>query len=156
MAPKAATTTKRKAPAETVRGPDGGGRGLGGAGRATRSRGAGHELAHTVGALEPRRRSARLAASTSASIVGGVVQRPVRVTRREAEGGGGQGSRGRVVTGFGESRINDLGAFQEERDERDCRVALERKREGGRGACVDMQGGEIDRSHGGPSRIGGR
>ena len=160
--------TKRKTPAETVRNPDGGVCGLGGAGRATRSRGAGHELAHTVEALEPRRRSARLAASaavvrggeasarTSASIVGGVVQRPVRATRREAQGGGGLDSRGRVVTGFGESRIDDLGAFQDERDARDCRVALERKREGGRGACVDLQGDEVDRSHGGPSRIGGR
>ena len=159
---------KRKTPPETAPSPDGGGCGLGAVGRATRGRGAGDALAHTVEALVPPRRSARLAGSaavvrggeasarTSASIVGGVVQRPVRAARQEAQGGGGMDSRPRVVTGFGQSRIDDLGAFQEERDARDCRIALERKREGGRGACVDWQGDEVDRSHGGPSRSGGR
>ena len=94
------------------------------------------------------------AAQEASAIVGGVIRRPVGARREGAGDDGVERARGRVVTGFGGDRIEDLAAHNRERSARDARVAAERVREGASGDQVDMWGAALDRSAGAAWHVG--
>ena len=94
------------------------------------------------------------AAQEASAIVGGVIRRPVGARREGAGDDGVERARGRVVTGFGGDRIEDLAAHNRERSARDARVAAERVRDGASGDQVDMWGASLDRSAGAAWHLG--
>ena len=68
----------------------------------------------------------------------------------EAFGGAARGlGRGRVVSGFGEERVEDVRAQAEQRDVEALDRHRHRSEQGERGDVVDFQGRPLDRSDGG-------
>ena len=60
----------------------------------------------------------------------------------------GRGS-GRVVSGFGAERVEDVRALEERLDEEACDRQRQRREEGERGRMVDFRGRELERNEGG-------
>ena len=56
---------------------------------------------------------------------------------------------GRVVSGFGAERVEDVRALEERRDEEACGRQRQRREEGARGRMVDFRGRELERNEGG-------
>ena len=56
---------------------------------------------------------------------------------------------GRVVSGFGEERVEDVRALEEQRDEEACDRQRHRMEEGTRGRMVDLEGRALERNEGG-------
>ena len=59
------------------------------------------------------------------------------------------GGRGRVVSGFGEERVDDVRAMAERRDGEACDRQRQRRQDGARGRMVDFGGRELERNAGG-------
>ena len=72
--------------------------------------------------------------------------------------GGGVAARGRgggrVVSGFGAERVEDVRALEERRDEQACDRQKQRREEGARGRMVDLRGRDLERNEGGAFSLG--
>ena len=66
----------------------------------------------------------------------------------------GRGGRGRVVTGFGEERVEDVEELVARREGEAVARHRERAQEGLRGRAVEFEGQDLDRSAGGAFRLG--
>ena len=66
----------------------------------------------------------------------------------------GRGGRGRVVTGFGEERVEDVEELVARREGEAVARHRERAQEGLRGRAVDFEGRDLDRGAGGAFRLG--
>ena len=69
--------------------------------------------------------------------------------RGKGRGRGRVSERGRVVTGFGSERVEDVRAQEEERDRDSYRRQRDRNEEFTRGRVRDFEGRDLDRGEGG-------
>ena len=78
-----------------------------------------------------------------------VVDGVVRGGRRgKGRGRGRVSGRGRVVTGFGSERVEDVRAQEEERDRESYQRQRDRNEEFAKGRVRDFEGRDLDRSEG--------
>ena len=109
--------------------------------------------------VEAERGRAGFAIEGAGGVVGGTTGKALggEVDSGRGAGGVAAGSgvaarsrgRGRVVSGFGKERVEDVRALEERREVEACDRQKQRREEGARGRMVDFEGRELDRSEGG-------
>ena len=131
------------------------GRGRGRTGRVVQAAG-GEES----GAGQPLRRSARIAVLGESRGGGGGGGGPARQNwpnEASAPGvGATRASGARVVSGFGDERVDDVAAHEERMDAGAIVRAARRRAEGTRGRMTGFSGEDLDRAAGGPWQAGRR